>query len=89
MPGDAPISLLIVFNDGHQKRFAMSEIASERWSATRHGSVGDDGWHDGIRKIGDNQEKRAFAPRGTFSDKPDNVTSAGNLSPSARFHGPA
>jgi hypothetical protein len=67
----------------------MSDIASGRWSATKHGSVGTIGWHDGIRKIGDNQEKRAFAP-GVCS-RISRIMSPvpGNLSPSARFHGPA
>jgi hypothetical protein len=39
----------------------------------------DDGWHDGIRKIGDKYEKFAFAPGTTFDDKPANVTDARKL----------
>lgn len=40
----------------------------------------DDGWHDAIRKVDSNvgakNEKFAFEPGTTFSDKPNNVTAA-------------
>lgn len=35
-----------------------------------------DGWHDVIRKNGNHYEKVAFAPGQSFSDAPNNVTSA-------------
>lgn len=38
----------------------------------------DDGWHDAIRKVGANHEKRAFEPGKSFDDKPANVTAARN-----------
>lgn len=41
----------------------------------------DDGWHDAIRKVGLNNEKFAFEPGTTFSDKPNNVTAAKKLDP--------
>jgi hypothetical protein len=41
----------------------------------------DDGWHDAIRKAGNNYEKVAFGPGKTFSDQPDNVTDAKSLEP--------
>src|SRR5258708_3542166 len=34
----------------------------------------DDGWHDGIRKVGNEYEKRAFEPGKSFTDQPENVT---------------
>lgn len=39
----------------------------------------DDGWHDAIRKVGSNNEKFAFEPGTTFSDKPNNVAAARKL----------
>lgn len=39
----------------------------------------DDGWHDIIRKIGDQYEKFAFAPGTTIEDKPENITNARKL----------
>jgi len=43
----------------------------------------DDGWHDAIRKVSTNgntnNEKFAFEPGTTFSDKPNNVTAAEKL----------
>lgn len=41
----------------------------------------DDGWHDAIRKVGSNNEKFAFEPGTTFSDKPNNVAAATKLDP--------
>jgi hypothetical protein len=41
----------------------------------------DDGWHDAIRKAGSNNEKFAFEPGTTFSDKPNNVAAARKLDP--------
>jgi hypothetical protein len=45
----------------------------------------DDGWHDAIRKVGTGDstrnEKFAFEPGTTFSDKPNNVTAARKLDP--------
>ena len=129
--GEAPVSILIVFKDGHQESFAMSDIARIEFAGAGKSTVGpdyflgrweagdgsggnffikleangeanrsigashgiwtvvgdearvswDDGWHDVIRKIGDNHEKLAFAPGATFSEKPDNVTSARELEP--------
>jgi hypothetical protein len=38
----------------------------------------EDGWHDAIRKVGSNYEKRAYAPGKPFSDEPSNVTDAKN-----------
>jgi hypothetical protein len=44
----------------------------------------DDGWHDAIRKVGSNivglnNEKFAYEPGTTFSDKPNNVAAAKKL----------
>lgn len=39
----------------------------------------DDGWHDAIRKVGSNNEKFAFEPGTTFTDKPNNVTAGKKL----------
>jgi hypothetical protein len=43
----------------------------------------DDGWHDAIRKVGSGDstrnEKFAFEPGTTFSDKPNNATAARKL----------
>ena len=41
----------------------------------------DDGWHDIIRKVGDQGrfEKFAFAPNTTLDDKPENVTRASKI----------
>lgn len=36
----------------------------------------DDGWHDVIRKAGNRYEKAAYGPGKSFSDNPDNVSSA-------------
>ena len=36
----------------------------------------DDGWHDAIRKVGAEYEKRAFEPGKSFTDRPENVTKA-------------
>ncbi len=44
----------------------------------------DDGWHDAIRKTGSNNEKFAFEPGTTFSDKPNNVTAAKKLGPNPK-----
>jgi hypothetical protein len=41
----------------------------------------DDGWHDAIRRVGDKYEKFAYAPGGSFTSTPDNVTEARNTSP--------
>lgn len=41
----------------------------------------DDGWHDAIRKVGNNYEKVAFGPGKTFSDDPDNTADAKSLDP--------
>jgi hypothetical protein len=41
----------------------------------------DDGWHDVIRNVGSDNEKFAFEPGTTFSDKPNNVTAAKKLDP--------
>jgi hypothetical protein len=43
----------------------------------------DDGWHDAIRKVDSNNEKFAFEPGTTFSDKPNNVTAAKKLGTAA------
>jgi len=39
----------------------------------------DDGWHDVIRKIGDQHEKFAFAPGTTVDGNPENITDARKL----------
>jgi hypothetical protein len=39
----------------------------------------DDGWHDAIRKTNSGQEKLAYEPGTTFSDKPQNVANARKL----------
>jgi hypothetical protein len=80
MPGDAPISILIVFKDGHEERFAMSDIASGQWSATRHASVGTMAGTMAYAKSATIRRSGLLRP-GTFSDKPDNVTSARKLEP--------
>jgi hypothetical protein len=36
----------------------------------------DDGWHDAIRRSGSKYEKAAYGPGKSFSDNPDNVTTA-------------
>jgi hypothetical protein len=41
----------------------------------------DDGWHDAIRKVGANHEKRAYEPGKSFDDTPSNVTAAMNTEP--------
>jgi hypothetical protein len=41
----------------------------------------DDGWHDAIRKVGNNYEKVAYGPGKTFSDDPDNIADAKSLDP--------
>jgi hypothetical protein len=41
----------------------------------------DDGWHDAIRKVGPGYQKRAFGGNKSFSDIPDNVTTAHNTTP--------
>jgi len=41
----------------------------------------DDGWHDAIRKVGNNYEKVAYGPGKTFSDEPDNKAEAKSLDP--------
>ena len=41
----------------------------------------DDGWHDAIRKVGNNYEKVAYGPGKTFSDQPDNIADAKSLDP--------
>ena len=41
----------------------------------------DDGWHDVIRRAGNHWEKAAYAPGKSFSDTPDNITSANNTEP--------
>jgi hypothetical protein len=41
----------------------------------------DDGWHDAIRKVGSNHEKRAYEPGKSFDDTPSNVTAARNTQP--------
>jgi hypothetical protein len=41
----------------------------------------DDGWHDVIRKAGNHYEKAAYAPGKSFSDSPDNITSATRTEP--------
>jgi hypothetical protein len=45
----------------------------------------DDGWHDAIRKVGTGDstrnEKFAYEPGTTFSDKPNNVAAAKKLDP--------
>ena len=42
----------------------------------------DDGWHDGIRKVGAKHEKFAYEPGKSFDDKPTNITAARNTQPS-------
>ena|SRR3974390_296024 len=41
----------------------------------------DDGWHDVIRRAGNKWEKAAFGPGKSFSDPPDNITSATRTEP--------
>lgn len=41
----------------------------------------EDGWHDVIRRAGNHWEKAAYAPGKSFSDAPDNITSATNTEP--------
>jgi hypothetical protein len=41
----------------------------------------DDGWHDVIRKAGNRYEKAAYPPGKSFSDSPDNITSAKRTEP--------
>ncbi len=41
----------------------------------------DDGWHDAIRRAGNNYEKAAYGPGKNFSDPPDNVADAKSLDP--------
>ncbi len=41
----------------------------------------DDGWKDAIRKAGSGFEKYAYGGGKSFSDNPDNVTSAKNTTP--------
>ena len=41
----------------------------------------DDGWHDVIRRAGNHYEKVAYAPGKSYSDKPDNITTATNTEP--------
>lgn len=41
----------------------------------------DDGWHDVIRKAGNHYEKAAYAPGKSFTDSPDNITSATRTEP--------
>jgi hypothetical protein len=43
----------------------------------------DDGWHDAIRKVGAQHEKRAYEPGKSFKDPPSNVTAATNTEPKA------
>jgi hypothetical protein len=130
-PSDAPASIVIIFKDGHQETFAMSNVARIEFTGASDSTLGsdyflgkwevgngssgtffikleangeasrsfgashgvwtlvgdeariswDDGWHDVIRKIGEANEKFAFAPGATFSDKPDNVGNARKLEP--------
>ncbi len=134
-------SVVIIFKDGHQQSFPLSEVAHiqfktnarttavalppeafsvsaghflGRWRvgdgagssfiitldrkgyATktvggRHGTwtvengeahiSWDDGWHDAIRRAGNNYEKAAYGPGKNFSDPPDNVADAKSLDP--------
>jgi hypothetical protein len=41
----------------------------------------DDGWKDAIRKAGTNYQKSAYGLGKSFTDTPDNVTSANNTTP--------
>lgn len=41
----------------------------------------DDGWKDAIRKVGSNYQKYAYGIGKSFTDTPDNVTSANNTAP--------
>ncbi len=41
----------------------------------------DDGWKDAIRKVGSNYQKSAYGEGKSFSDTPDNITSAINTAP--------
>lgn len=41
----------------------------------------DDGWHDVIRKAGNQYEKAAYAPGKSFTDSPDNITGATRTEP--------
>ncbi len=41
----------------------------------------DDGWKDAIRKVGSNYQKFAYGEGKSFTDTPDNVTSANNTAP--------
>jgi hypothetical protein len=41
----------------------------------------DDGWKDAIRKTGSNYQKSAYGLGKSFTDTPDNVTSANNTAP--------
>ena len=41
----------------------------------------DDGWQDAIRKVGSKYLKFAYGPGKSFTDEPDNVTSAHNTNP--------
>jgi hypothetical protein len=66
--GDARKSL----GNSHGKWVYVNGEAQVTW---------DDGWHDAIRKIGSGYQKFAYAAGKTFTDEPDNVTSARNTAP--------
>jgi hypothetical protein len=67
--GDAERSLR---GDVHGKWVYVDGEARVTW---------DDGPQDAIRKVGSRFEKFAYAPGKSFTDTPDNVTNARNLTP--------
>ena len=43
--------------------------------------IWDDGWKDAIRKVGSHYQKSAYREGKSFTDTPDNITSANNTTP--------
>ena len=73
--------IITLDRDGH----ATKSIGSARGTWTVENGEAhvswDDGWHDAIRKVGNNYEKVAYGPGKTFSDGPDNTADAKSLDP--------
>ena len=76
--GSGNTFFITLYEDGHARKSIGSTHGTWVYVDGEAHITWEDGWHDAIRKVGSRYQKFAYSNGKSFSDDPDNVTSAQN-----------